>query len=582
MRVPWALLLALVWLVPGPALAQVRIMPLGASTTQGDTDHNSYRRPLWQKLQTGGYSVDFVGSQNSNFGGPPPNPDFDLDHEGHWGWRADELLAQAQGWSATHQPDVVLMHAGSNDMIQNQSVTETRDELGQLIDALRAGKPTVKIIMAQLLPVALSPGNSNITALNALLPALAQQKTTAQSPVIIVDQNTGYDPAVDTYDGVHLTPAGEVKMADRWYTAIQTLLGPPTAVFYALTVNISGTGTVSRNPDAASYASGTGVTLTASPGSGQQFTGWSGDVTSMANPLNITMSANRTITATFAPLPTGGQAVTSFTLINADSDQDIQTLANGGTLNLAALPTRNLNLRANTSPAAVGSVRFSLGGAQSRSQTENVVPYALFSDTGGDYNPWTPAVGTYSLTATPYTGGNGTGTPGTPLTISFSVTNQPGGGNVPPVANAGPDKTLTLPTTSTVLNGSGSDDGSVVGFAWSQASGPATATFSSATVAAPTVGALGAGTYVFSLVVTDNLGLASAADQVTVTVNPAPPTGGQAVTSFTLINADSDQPLQTLAAGAVLNLATLPTQNLNLRANTSPAAVGSVVLALSG
>src|SRR5215218_3754334 len=52
-------------------------------------------------------------------------------------------------------------------------------------------------------------------------------------------------------------------------------------------------------------------------------------------------------------------AVTSFTLINADTDKDIVTLGNGSTINLANLPTRNLNVRANVS-GTVESVRFAL------------------------------------------------------------------------------------------------------------------------------------------------------------------------------------------------------------------------------
>ncbi|MEJ7738207.1 MAG: malectin domain-containing carbohydrate-binding protein [Chitinophagaceae bacterium] len=102
-----------------------------------------------------------------------------------------------------------------------------------------------------------------------------------------------------------------------------------------------------------------------------------------------------------------------------------------------------------------------------------------------------------------------------------SVTVNPAA-NQPPVANAGPDKIVTLPVNSTQLNGSGTDaDGSVSSYTWSQSSGPNTATFTSKTVAAPTVSGLVAGTYVFSLVVTDNQGAASVPDQVSVTVNPA-------------------------------------------------------------
>ncbi|QNF34136.1 hypothetical protein HUW51_15920 [Adhaeribacter swui] len=119
-----------------------------------------------------------------------------------------------------------------------------------------------------------------------------------------------------------------------------------------------------------------------------------------------------------------GEKVVSFTLINADTDQPIQTISNGATLNLATLQTKNLNIRANTEPANVGSVAFALSGKQNYNKTETGAPYSLFGDTNGDYKPWVPATGTYKLTGTPYAGASATGGAGTSLTISFSVVNQ--------------------------------------------------------------------------------------------------------------------------------------------------------------
>jgi len=83
------------------------------------------------------------------------------------------------------------------------------------------------------------------------------------------------------------------------------------------------------------------------------------------------------------------------------------------------LPTRNLSVRANVS-GSPGSVRFSYDGTVNY-QTENVAPYAIKGDASGDYNPWTPAVGSHTLTASPYTGSNATGTAGTALTVNFTV-----------------------------------------------------------------------------------------------------------------------------------------------------------------
>jgi uncharacterized repeat protein (TIGR02543 family) len=61
----------------------------------------------------------------------------------------------------------------------------------------------------------------------------------------------------------------------------------------------SAGGTVSLSPSGGSYASGTQVTLTATPAAGYQFQGWSGGATGTANPLTVTVSGNTTITADF-------------------------------------------------------------------------------------------------------------------------------------------------------------------------------------------------------------------------------------------------------------------------------------------
>ena len=116
----------------------------------------------------------------------------------------------------------------------------------------------------------------------------------------------------------------------------------------------------------------------------------------------------------------------SYTLVNADNGLDIQTVNDGAVINLARTPTQNLSIRANTSPATVGSVDMILTGTQSRNQTPNSAPYSLFGDNGaGTYFPWTPAIGPYTLQSTPFTGSNASGLAGTSLTINFNVTLMP-------------------------------------------------------------------------------------------------------------------------------------------------------------
>jgi hypothetical protein len=158
-------------------------------------------------------------------------------------------------------------------------------------------------------------------------------------------------------------------------------------------------------------------------GTSYRFANWSDG--GAASHTITTPATGGSYTATFTA-SSATQAVTSLTLINADTDQPIpgyDPLPNNATLNLATLPTRNLNIRANTNPATVGSVRFGYNG-NANYKTENYVPYAFAGDqnNGKDFLPWTPTVGNHTLTATPYTSSNAGGTAGTALTISFSVT----------------------------------------------------------------------------------------------------------------------------------------------------------------
>lgn len=125
---------------------------------------------------------------------------------------------------------------------------------------------------------------------------------------------------------------------------------------------------------------------------------------------------------------------------------------------------------------------------------------------GGTVNPYsTSTAGTYTVVVT----ASGCSKESNSLVLTK---------NVRPVANAGLDKTITLPTNSTTLNGSGSDgDGTIASYTWTKVSGPSV-TISGSGSANLSLTNLVAGTYVFRLVVTDNFGEASLPDDMTVTV----------------------------------------------------------------
>ncbi|MER3432686.1 MAG: cellulose-binding protein [Leptolyngbya sp. ERB_1_1] len=204
------------------ATSGTRIMPLGDSITQADRSHNSYRRPLWLKLQAAGYDVNFVGSTRSNYLGTAPKSDFDQDHEGHWGWRADEILAQIDRWSEAAKPEIVLIHLGTNDILSGESFDSTIVELRKIIQIMRQRNPRLKILIAQLIP---SLNSEALTQqFNQQIAALARSTNTQESPLIVVDQFSGFNVQQDTYDGLHPNESGEQKMANRWFQTLEKVL----------------------------------------------------------------------------------------------------------------------------------------------------------------------------------------------------------------------------------------------------------------------------------------------------------------------------------------------------------------------
>ena len=119
-------------------------------------------------------------------------------------------------------------------------------------------------------------------------------------------------------------------------------------------------------------------------------------------------------------------SITSFTLYNADNFTPISgynPIASGATIDLSKLPTRNLSIHANTSPSTVGSVAMVLDGS---SHTESGIPYQLCGGTATSDTPCPSlnALGSHTLKATPYTGSNLSGTAGTSLQISFTISDS--------------------------------------------------------------------------------------------------------------------------------------------------------------
>jgi GDSL-like Lipase/Acylhydrolase family len=220
----------------------IKILPLGDSITQAESNRASFRYPLWKKLVDAGIDFDFVGSMNKQLGtDKPPHADykglkFDPDHEGHFAWAADEIIrgrkfdngtgsGNLKGWLTAYDVDIALIHLGTNDAFMQQPNKSTAEELKTIVSLLRDDNPRVIILLARLIPTTRAPWDTkSVNSLNETIVLLSKTLGTDESPVILVDQFSGFDGKADLYDMVHPNASGEEKMAAKWFEAIQRAL----------------------------------------------------------------------------------------------------------------------------------------------------------------------------------------------------------------------------------------------------------------------------------------------------------------------------------------------------------------------
>jgi lysophospholipase L1-like esterase len=197
----------------------VRVMPLGDSITEGTQVPGGYRIGLWQRLTAAAYRVDFVGSQVNG-----PATLGDHDHEGHPGWRIDQIDANINGWLRATTPRTVLLHIGTNDILQNYDVSGAPGRLSTLVDHITAAAPSADVFVATIIPLSNGGQEAAARTFNAALPGIVQSKANAGKKVHLVDMHSALTTN-DLIDGIHPTATGYDKMAATWFAALQTVPG---------------------------------------------------------------------------------------------------------------------------------------------------------------------------------------------------------------------------------------------------------------------------------------------------------------------------------------------------------------------
>jgi lysophospholipase L1-like esterase len=148
----------------------------------------------------------------------------DRDHEGHNGWRTDQLLPLVAPDMNNYSPNVVMLQAGANDMVQGATVTTAINGVAKLVDAIFAAKPNARIVLFNYVgPVTNTnyPGWNSTSAakLTDGMKSIASQRAATGKNIRFVDvavANLSTAPGSLDFgsDGVHPSPQGYKKIAD--------------------------------------------------------------------------------------------------------------------------------------------------------------------------------------------------------------------------------------------------------------------------------------------------------------------------------------------------------------------------------
>jgi uncharacterized repeat protein (TIGR02543 family) len=157
------------------------------------------------------------------------------------------------------------------------------------------------------------------------------------SVILTAKPNDGYVFTSWSGDATGTTNPLTIKM-----TANKNITANFTAIYSLNTTAVNGT--VTKNPNLTNYAAGSSVILTATPIVGYKFTSWSGDATGIVNPLTVSMSSNKNITANFIAItpPVTLGTIANFGAYGGNAgitNQGLHTVINNGGIGTTAAST---------------------------------------------------------------------------------------------------------------------------------------------------------------------------------------------------------------------------------------------------
>ena len=203
----------------------VRIMPIGDSQTLGTPFDDGYRGYLYNNLTEKRHYVDFVGSTGSGEG-------FDSDHEGHYGWTANQIRDSLNGWLELNPPDIIILLIGGADYFWSKAdPSDTCLEVVEILDIIDQFEEDNNVHIKMILTTypqeklfSRAGFSTYHVEYHDMLEAMASERINNGDDIVFVNMDIGLTLQDMSGDGSHLGRSGNQKMAVVLFDVLHGIL----------------------------------------------------------------------------------------------------------------------------------------------------------------------------------------------------------------------------------------------------------------------------------------------------------------------------------------------------------------------
>lgn len=230
----------------------IKIMPVGNSITAGEHYHlppmeerTGYRKMLYEKLDSAGFNVDFVGS--TGHGKREQGADwYDWNSESYPGWKINDIADTVLKTLPLFQPDILLVHVGTNGKEWDIKPAQLMDFLDG-VDSFGADNGKKITVLLALIMNFFEASSADVPVFNSTIKEMIPARQDKYIRIVLVDMEHGAgidysdhlpDPASAynggdmwgrqhpdiPYDFAHPNDRGYRKMADQWFKVLVPVL----------------------------------------------------------------------------------------------------------------------------------------------------------------------------------------------------------------------------------------------------------------------------------------------------------------------------------------------------------------------